>query len=360
MTASPKTALIMAGGTGGHIFPALAVAEALREQGWRCVWLGVATGMEARLVPNRGFECQWIEMAGVRGKGVGRLLKAPFLVLRALKQCRAVIKQVQPDLVLGFGGYVTVPGGLAAKLAGVPVIVHEQNSVAGLSNKLLAKWAKRVLIAFPGAFKAKNNVVLSGNPVRPEICNLPAPNARYAIRTGPLKLLVLGGSLGAKVLNETVPQSLAKLSKEDCFEVTHQSGETQLPALQEAYAKAGVAADTVAFIADMASAYREADLIICRAGALTVAEVAAAGVAALFVPFPHAVDDHQTGNARFLAEEGAALLIAQSELTVERLAVVLHGLTRDRLKEMAVKAYAKARPQATADVVAQCIEVAGA
>lgn len=355
-----KTALIMAGGTGGHIFPALAVAEALREQGWRCVWLGVATGMEARLVPTKGFECEWVEMAGVRGKGFGRLLKAPFLLLRAVAQCRAVIQRVKPDLVVGFGGYVTAPGGLAARLSGVPVIVHEQNSVAGLSNRLLAVFAQRVLIAFPTAFKPGKKVVLTGNPVRPDICNLPAPNARYAIRTEPLKLLVLGGSLGARVLNDTVPLSLAKLNEADQFNVTHQSGEKQLPELQAAYADAEVKGETVAFISDMANAYREADLVICRAGALTVAEVAAAGVAALFVPYPHAVDDHQTGNAKFLADDGAALLIPQNELTVDRLTVVLQGMTRDRLKEMAVKAYSKAKPQATQAVVKQCIEVVGA
>lgn len=355
-----KTVLIMAAGTGGHIFPALAVAEALREQGWNCVWLGVATGMEARLVPERGFACEWVDMAGLRGKGVLRLLQAPLLLGRAVNQCRAILQRVKPDLVLGFGGYITAPGGLAARLAGIPLIVHEQNSVAGMANRLLARFAQRVLIAFPSAFKAGGKVVLTGNPVRPDICRLPAPHARYAIRSGPLNILVVGGSLGAQILNTVVPRALAQLPADDRPVVTHQAGEKHLAALQLSYAAAGVAGNTVAFIDDMAAAYREADLVICRAGALTVGEVAAAGVAALFVPFPHAVDDHQTGNARYLADDGAALLLPQPELTVERLAVILQGLTRERLAEMAVKAQAKARPQATADVVKQCIEVVGA
>ena len=355
-----KTVLIMAAGTGGHIFPALAVAEELRQQGWNCVWLGVASGMEARLVPERGFSCEWIDMAGLRGKGVLRLLKAPLLLARAISQCRAIIKRIQPDLVLGFGGYVTAPGGLAARLSGVPLVVHEQNSVAGMANRLLARFAGRVLIAFPSAFAAGDKVVLTGNPVRQDICRLPAPDARYAIRSGPLQILVVGGSLGAQILNNVVPRALAQLPAEERPQVTHQAGEKHLAALQLSYATAGVIGNTVAFIEDMAAAYRDADLVICRAGALTVGEVSAAGVAALFVPFPHAVDDHQTGNARYLADDGAALLLPQSEFSVERLTSILHGLTRERLRAMAVKAQAKARPQATFDVVQQCIEVAGA
>lgn len=355
-----KTVLVMAAGTGGHIFPALAVAEELRQQGWNCVWLGVASGMEARLVPDRGFSCEWIDMAGLRGKGVLRLLKAPLLLARAITQCRAIMTRIKPDLVLGFGGYVTAPGGLAARLSGVPLIVHEQNSVAGMANRLLSRFARRVLIAFPSAFAASNKVVLTGNPVRQDICRLPAPDARYAIRSGPLQILVVGGSLGAQILNNVVPRALAQLPAEDRPLVTHQAGEKHLAALQLSYATAGVIGNTVAFIDDMAAAYRDADLVICRAGALTVGEVSAAGVAALFVPFPHAVDDHQTGNARYLADDGAALLLPQNEFSVARLTSILHGLTRERLRAMAVKAQAKARPQATHDVVQQCIEVAGA
>lgn len=360
MSGAQKTVLVMAAGTGGHIFPALAVAEALRDKGWSCIWLGVSTGMEARLVPEHGFTCEWIEMAGLRGKGALQLLQAPFLLLRAIKQCRAIIDRIKPDLVLGFGGYVTAPGGLAACLSGVPLIVHEQNSVAGLANRLLARFAQRVLIAFPSAFAARDSVVMTGNPVRQDICRLPAPAARYAIRTGPLQLLVVGGSLGAQILNNVVPRALAQLAADERPEVTHQAGEKHLAALQLSYATAGVLGNTVAFIKDMAAAYRDADLVICRAGASTVGEVAAAGVAALFVPFPHAVDDHQTGNARYLADEGAALILPQNEFTVERLTIILHGLTRERLREMAVKAQARAKPHATDAVVQQCIEVAGA
>lgn len=357
---SSKTVLIMAAGTGGHIFPALAVAEALREKGWTCVWLGVQTGMEARLVPPRGFACEWIDMAGVRGKGVMRLLKAPLLLARAVLQCRAIVRRLQPQLVVGFGGYVSAPGGLAARLCGVPLIVHEQNSVAGLANRLLARFAQRVLIAFPSAFAAGPRVVLTGNPLRADICRLPAPLPRYSIRTGQLQVLVVGGSLGAQILNQVVPQALAMLPAAERPAVLHQAGEKHLPALREAYEEAGVAAETVSFIDDMAAAYRDADLVICRAGALTVGEVAAAGVAALFVPLPHAVDDHQTHNARYLADEGAALLLPQNELIPSRLASILHGLTRDRLREMAMKAQGRALPRATDDVVQQCIEVAGA
>lgn len=354
-----KTILIMAAGTGGHIFPALAVAEALRAQGWNCIWLGVSTGMEARLVPERGFTCEWIDMAGLRGKGVLRLVQAPLLLARAVAQCRAIIRRQQPALVLGFGGYVTAPGGIAARLSGVPLLIHEQNSVAGMANRLLSRFARKVLVAFPSAFAGKPNVVLTGNPVREDICRLPDPNARYAIRTGPLRLLVVGGSLGAQILNQVVPRALAQLPVDERPLVTHQAGEKHLAALQLSYASAGVTGETVAFIRDMAAAYREADLVICRAGALTVGEVAAAGVAALFVPYPHAVDDHQTGNARYLADDGAALLLPQAELTVERLSSILTGLTRERLRDMAVRALGKARPLATQDVVKQCLEIAG-
>lgn len=355
-----KTALIMAGGTGGHIFPALAVAEALREAGWRCVWLGVATGMEARLVPQRGFDCEWVEMAGLRGKGVARLFKAPFMLARAVSQCRRVMQRIKPDLVLGFGGYVTAPGGLAAWSAGIPVIVHEQNSVAGMANKLLARFARRVLTAFPSAFPQGGRVLLTGNPIRADIAALGAPAERYAARTGPLQLLVVGGSLGAQALNEVLPKALALLPEAQRPQVVHQAGEKMLDNLRANYERAGVAAETVAFIHDMTAAYRAADLVICRAGALTVAEVAAAGVAALFVPFPHAVDDHQTGNARYLADDGGAWLIAQQNLTPELLADRLRSLSRETLMAMAVKAHAKALPGATADVVKICMEVAGA
>ena len=354
------TVLIMAGGTGGHIFPALAVAEALREQGWTCVWLGVVSGMEARLVPQHGFACEWVQMAGLRGKGVKRLLGAPWMLARAVAQCRAVIRRVRPAVVIGFGGYVTAPGGIAARMSGVPVIVHEQNSVAGLANRLLAKFAVRVLTAFPGVFADNAKVRLTGNPIRDEIAHVAEPAGRYALRHGRLHVLVVGGSLGAQALNSVVPAALAQLPEAARPVVIHQSGEKLLDSLRQLYAAAKVEAETVAFIDDMAAVYRDADLVICRAGALTIAELAAVGVAALLVPFPHAVDDHQTGNARFLADHGAAFLIQQQELTAERLAALLKVVNREQLADMAVCARAKARPNATQEVARICMEVAAA
>ncbi|WP_018411697.1 undecaprenyldiphospho-muramoylpentapeptide beta-N-acetylglucosaminyltransferase [Methyloversatilis thermotolerans] len=346
-----STALIMAGGTGGHIYPGLAVADELRARGWRIVWLGNPDGMEARIVPARGYEMQAIRFTALRGKGLLRKLLLPFNLLRGFGQALAVLGRVKPQVVLGLGGYVTFPGGMMAALRGIPLVLHEQNSVAGLANRVLAGVADRVLAGFPGALPKAQ---WTGNPVRADIAALPEPAERFAPRNGPLKLLVVGGSLGAQMLNTIVPQALARMPADARPQVLHQAGERNLPALQAAYAEAGVPGDLRPFIDDMATAYAQADLVICRAGALTVAELAAAGVAAILVPFPHAVDDHQTGNARFLADAGAALLQPQETLSADGLAALLHTLDRARLLDMAQRARALARPGATAEVADIC------
>lgn len=351
-----KTILVMAGGTGGHVFPGLAVADFLHARGWRVVWMGNPEGMEAKLVPARGYEMAWVRFAALRGKGVLRKLMLPVNLLRACGQALGALSRTRPDVVLGLGGYVTFPGGLMAKLCGRPLVVHEQNSVAGLANRALARIARRVLTGFPHVLRKGE---WTGNPVRAEISALPAPAARYGARSGPLRVLVVGGSLGAQALNDAVPRALTLLPEDIRPVVTHQSGAQQIDALRAAYAQAGVSAESVPFIDDMAACYGTADLVICRAGALTVAELAAAGVASVLVPLPHAVDDHQTGNARFLAEADAAVLLPQTELTPERLAGLLHELTRERLAAMAQKARALARPEATRTVAEICMEVAG-
>ncbi|HRP97151.1 MAG TPA: undecaprenyldiphospho-muramoylpentapeptide beta-N-acetylglucosaminyltransferase [Rhodocyclaceae bacterium] len=351
-----KTLLVMAGGTGGHIFPGIAVAEALRARGWRIVWMGNADGMEAGIVPQRGYETAWIRFAALRGKGPLRAALLPFNLLRGFWQALAALRRIRPDVVLGMGGYVSFPGGMMAVLAGRPLVLHEQNSVAGLANRVLASVADRVLTGFPDVLKKGRWV---GNPVRAEIAALVAPAARFGGRRGPLRLLVVGGSLGAAVLNEVVPKALATIEAASRPQVVHQAGAKHLDALRAAYAAAGVAGELVPFIDDMAARYAEADLVVCRAGALTVAELAAAGVASILVPFPHAVDDHQTANARFLAERGAALLVPQHELDAPRLAQLLVELDRARLLEMAEKARALARPDAAAEVARECMALAG-
>ncbi len=351
-----KTLLVMAGGTGGHIFPGIAVAEALRARGWRIVWLGNPDGMEARIVPAHGYETVWVRFGALRGKGLVRKLMLPVNLLSGFWQAARALRRVKPDVVLGMGGYITFPGGMMAALLGRPLVLHEQNSVAGLANRVLARVADRVLSGFPAVLERAEWI---GNPVRADIAALPEPAERYAGRSGPLRVLVVGGSLGAAALNAAVPQALARLAPEQRPVVVHQAGERQLDALREAYAKAGAEAEQRAFIDDMAAAYAAADLVICRAGALTVAELAAAGVASLLVPFPHAVDDHQTGNARFLAARGAAYLLPQTELTPERLAGILASLDRDRLLQMAGHARALARPQAAAQVAEVCATLAG-
>ena len=349
-----KTIMIMAGGTGGHIFPALAVAHQLRDAGWRVVWLGNPEGMEAKLVPQHGFEMVNLQFAALRGKGLVRKLLLPLNLLRGFWQALKAIRQIKPNVVLGMGGYITFPGGMMAALTGVPLVLHEQNSVAGLANKVLAGVADRILTGFPEVF-AKGAWV--GNPVRPEIAKIAPPAERLAERSGPLHVLVIGGSLGAQALNEMVPQGMAQLGEADQPQIVHQAGEKHLEALKANYAAVGVQAHCVSFIEDMAGAYEWADLVICRAGALTIAELAAAGVASILVPFPHAVDDHQTANARFLVHAGGAFLLPQTELTPEAIALI-RNYSRGQLLEMAVKARSLAKPDATAEVANICAEIA--
>lgn len=348
---SQRTILIMAGGTGGHIMPGLAVADVLRSRGWRVLWLGNPDKMEGKLVPARGYDLVPLRFAGVRGRGVGVLLRLPLTLARALGQAWSLLSQVRPDVVLGMGGYITVPGGLLARLFGARLVLHEQNAVAGMSNRLLARLAARALCAFPGALPGAEWV---GNPVRRAIRELPEPSQRYGARGGPLQLLVVGGSLGARALNDMLPRALALIEPELRPRVVHQSGRGQLQALRQGYAEAGVEADCREFIDDMAEAYAQADLVVCRAGASTVTEVACAGVAALFVPFPFAVDDHQSANARYLAGPGAALLVQQSELDAPRLAAQLRALDRAALLAMACKARELARSDAVERIVAVC------
>ncbi|NWG87214.1 MAG: undecaprenyldiphospho-muramoylpentapeptide beta-N-acetylglucosaminyltransferase [Hydrogenophilaceae bacterium] len=355
---SARTALIMAGGTGGHIMPALAVAERLRSEGWRVVWLGTRAGMEARLVPERGFEIEWLNFGGVRGKGPLRLVLLPLQMLIAFWQALRAIFRVRPDVVAGFGGYPAFPGGMMAVLLAKPLVIHEQNAIAGMTNRVLAKVADRVLLGLPLKTPLARNEVWVGNPVRAEIAALPTPDVRYAEHQGPLRLLVVGGSLGAAALNDSVPKALALLPAERRPVVRHQAGAKHIEQLEANYAAASVAADCLAFIDDMAAAYAWADLVICRAGALTVAEVAAAGVAAAFVPFPFAVDDHQSANARFLSEREAAWLLPQKALTPEGLAQWLDGLTREALKTRAIKARELAKADATERVADVCKELA--
>ena len=346
-------ALVMAGGTGGHIFPGLAVAQALRAQGWQVHWLGAPASMESRLVPPRGFAFEAITFSGVRGKGVATLALLPVRLLRACWQSLQVLARVRPDVVLGFGGYISLPGGLMAWLRRTPLVLHEQNSVAGAANKVLARLARRVFCAFPQALVGAQHV---GNPLRAEFLQQALPEQRFAARCGPLQILVLGGSLGAQALNQIVPQALAQLGAAERPVVVHQSGEQHIEALRNAYAQAGVQAELTPFIDDTASAMARADLVICRAGASTVTEIAAVGAAALFVPFPAAVDDHQTHNARFLADQGAAWLMPQSTLTAQSLAQWLQTCDRPTLSRHAQAAKAMQNLQATAAMVAACQE----
>ena len=353
-----RTIMLMAGGTGGHIFPALAVAERMRGEGWHVVWLGAKSGMEATLVAPRGYTMAWISMTGVRGKGLLRFTWLPLQLLIAFWQSARAIFAHRPDVVLGMGGYVSFPGGMMAALLNRPLAIHEQNSIAGLANRVLAKIADRVLAGFPAPFGASAAVIWTGNPVRGEIAGLAAPADRFRARTGLLRLTVIGGSLGAQALNEMVPQALALMPAAERPLVTHQSGARHLAEVEANYQRAGVTATLVQFMADMAAQYADADLIICRAGASTIAELAAAGIASVLVPFPHAVDDHQTRNARFLSERGAAVLVPQHELTPQRLAELLRGFTRDALLAMAQKARSVAKPDATQSVADECARLA--
>ncbi|QIL91710.1 undecaprenyldiphospho-muramoylpentapeptide beta-N-acetylglucosaminyltransferase [Microbulbifer sp. SH-1] len=352
-----KKFLVMAGGTGGHVFPALAVAKALQAQGASVEWLGTTRGIESQLIPAADIPLHCITVEGVRGKGSAALLKAPLQISRAIWQARNVVKVVKPDAVLGFGGFATGPGGVAARLGGIPLIIHEQNAVAGTTNRLLAKIASRVLEAFPSGLPSAQQV---GNPVRAEISALPAPAERVG-KQQPLRLLVLGGSLGAVAINELVPQALAKMDLSKRPQVLHQAGQRHLDVAKEAYERAGVEAEVVPFIADMAAAYGQADLVICRSGALTVSEIAAAGVGAIMVPFPFAIDDHQTKNGEWLQQAGAAKVIQQDALDADQLAALLEDLfaAPEKLLAMAEAARGVARPDATDRVLAVCREQMG-
>jgi UDP-N-acetylglucosamine--N-acetylmuramyl-(pentapeptide) pyrophosphoryl-undecaprenol N-acetylglucosamine transferase len=346
-----RVALIMAAGTGGHIFPGLAVAEALRAQGWSVHWLGTPTGMENRLVRPKGFVVEPIEFGGVRGKGWWTLPFLPLRLLRAFWQARVAVLKLNPDVVVGFGGYVTFPGGLMSVWLNRPLILHEQNSVAGMANRWLASIADRVFTAFPNALPKGEWI---GNPLRADFLRQPAPAQRWAGRQGPLRLLVVGGSLGAQALNQIVPKALSMMSAEERPVVTHQSGESQIAALKANYEQAGVQANLVPFIQDMAQAMADADLVIARSGASTVTEVAAIGVAAWFVPFPHAVDDHQKHNAEFLSQAGGAWMTVQNEFTPEKLLDVLRNTRRPVLQAMAQQAQLKAQTQAVSAIVDAC------
>jgi len=350
-----RTALVMAGGTGGHIFPGLAVAEALRERGWKVHWLGAPGSMEEKLVPPRGFAFEPVQFGGVRGKGPLTLFLLPLKLLRAFWQSLGVVRRVRPDVLVGLGGYITFPGGMMGVLVGKPLVLHEQNSVAGLANKVLAGVADRVFTAFPNVLKKAQWV---GNPLRSAFTSKPEPAERFAGRTGPLKLLVVGGSLGARGLNTVVPQALARIAPAERPQVLHQSGAKQIDELRANYEAAGVEGELTPFIEDTAQAYADADMIVARAGASTVTEIAAVGAAALFVPFPSAVDDHQTTNARFLVDAGGGWLVQQADLTPELLADLLQKTGRDALIEKAAKAKTMQKTEAVEAVVRACEELA--
>lgn len=355
------TVLIMAGGTGGHVFPALAVARLLRERRCDVVWVGTQRGLEARVVPANGFPIEWLSVSGLRGKGVLAWLLAPWLLTIAALQALGILRRRKPAVVLGVGGFVTGPGGLAAWLTRRPLLIHEQNAIAGLTNRWLARLAREVLEAFPGSFPASVRARCIGNPVRREIAALPAPEARFAHRSGPIRVLVVGGSLGAARLNIQVPRALALMPHTSRPDVRHQAGERGVGEAKDAYANAGIAARIEPFIEDMAEAYAWADLAVCRAGAITVSELAAAGLGAILVPYPAAVDDHQTYNARFLTDAGAAVLIADRDLEPHRLCDELTRLTatRAQLLDMARRARGRALPDAADELARAVLHAAG-
>lgn len=354
-----KCVLIMAGGTGGHVFPGLALAHYLRERGVAVHWLGTPQGLESRLVPEANIPMHLISISGLRGKGVKALLSAPYKIARAVLQSLRIMKEVKPDVVIGMGGFVSGPGGMASWLSRRPLIIHEQNAKAGFTNKMLAYVAKRVLEGFPAAFKPRPNVIVIGNPVRAEIGNLPAPEDRLTPARSPLRLLVLGGSLGAQAINEIVPRALARLEAGERPQVLHQTGDKHFEAAQAVYGALGIKADLKPFIKDMAQAYSWADMVLCRAGALTVAELCTVGLGAIFVPFPYAVDDHQTANANFMVKHNAAFCIQQAELTESRLADIVRELSvkpKERLA-MAEAAYQLRNMKVTEKIFEICKEV---
>ena len=362
--ARPRRLMVMAGGTGGHVYPALAVAQEMRTRGWDIFWLGTRAGLEARVVPQQQIDMVWVSMSGLRGNGVLRWLMLPHALVRAFWQAATAIRKRRPDVVLGMGGYTAFPGGMMASLFNKPLVIHEQNAVAGLTNRLLACLADRVLVAFPQAFTQQDKPIPCGqraaewvgNPVRTDIAQRGLAASPHS---GPLRMLVVGGSLGATALNTLIPQALALLPAEQRPEVTHQSGTRHLETLRANYAAAGVDADVRDYIEDMSAAYRHCDFAVCRAGAMTVTELACAGVPALLVPYPSAVDDHQTVNAEFLSSNGAAWLIQQKDLSAEKLAQLIANINRDTLAEMSAKARALAKPDATQRVADICEGLAG-
>lgn len=344
--------LIMAGGTGGHVFPGLAVAKRLREKNIEVHWLGTQKGLEARLVPESGFPIHFISISGLRGKGIKDIFFAPFRLFFAVMQSLRVMLQLKPDVVIGMGGFVSGPGGIASWLLRRPLVIHEQNAKAGLTNRWLARLATRVLEGFPGTFSRQNKVVTTGNPVRIEIAKLPLKTPQATDK--PLRLLVLGGSLGAAAINDLVPRALAKIAMTARPEVYHQTGEKHFENTLKAYQSLGVTAKVVPFIADMDQAYAWADIVLCRAGALTIAELCAAGLGAILVPYPHAVDDHQTANAEFLVKHQAALLVQQAVLTEEKLITILQTLSPEQRLSMAAAAYQLRQIDATDKVLNVC------
>ena len=344
----------MAGGTGGHIFPALAVAEELERSGCEIFWLGTKSGMEAKLVPGKGYDIEYIDISGVRKSGWLRWMSLPFMLLLACIQSASVILRRRPDLVLGMGGFASFPGGLTAASLGKPLVIHEQNAIAGLSNSILSKFATRTLVAFPGILGRK--AIHVGNPVRTEISSLLPPDIRFEGREGPVRLLVVGGSRGASALNEILPKAIGMMEEKPF--VIHQTGEAEVGKVREAYLSSGAKAEVLPFIADMADAYGKCDLVLSRSGALTVAEIAAAGVASILVPYPHAVDDHQTRNAEYLADSGAAFMIQQKEFEPERLAELLKNKGRQEWLDMAKKARRLAITDAAERVAQICMELA--
>lgn len=356
-----KTILVMAGGTGGHVFPALAVAHTMQQRGWRIEWLGTERGIESEVVEQANIPITYIRVAGLRGKGLLRRLSAPFKLVGALLQSITAMRRIDPACVLGMGGFASGPGGIAAWLRGTPLVIHEQNAVAGMTNRILYRFARRVLAAFPGAFGelSSDKERCVGNPLRQAITALPEPSTRMGGRQGPLRMLVLGGSLGAQVLNRVVPEALAMMAEEQRPEIWHQTGRNNSEETQTQYRNSGLAARVDDFIHDMDEAYRWADLIVCRAGALTVAEIACVGLAAILVPYPHAVDDHQTENARFLERAGAAVIVPQSDFNAERLAGLLAGGfgVRAQVLTMAEKARNVAQLDAAEQVADYCMEV---
>jgi len=353
--------VVMAGGTGGHIFPALAVADVLRSRGHSVTWIGTRQGLEARLVPAAGYPMEWIDVGGMRGKGLGTWLKSPFVLSHALTQSMSIFRRLKPAAALGMGGFASGPGGIAARLTGCPLVLHEQNAVPGLTNRVLSRVTKNVLEGFPGAFGPGRHAEHVGNPVRGAIAALPVPEQRFAKRKGQPHLLVIGGSQGAHSLNENLPAAIAELSKRRRPEILHQTGAKDVEQVTARYAGLGVEAKVTAFIDDMAAAYAWADLAVCRAGALTIAELAAVGLGSVLVPFAAAVDDHQTKNAAFLVDEGAARLVAQRDATPAALAAQLEELLGDRtlLLEMAKHARAVARTDAAERVAQRCLTVGG-